>query len=101
MAWNTDRRKRLPSNCDVLRRRQLELEGFRCCHIHSNGQRCGAKATDVDHIKAKLDDHSKLQSLCAFHHRAKSGREGAAGLAKKRKKISKSFRFEDIHPSDF
>lgn len=60
---------------------------------------CLGKATDVDHIIAG-DNHSlnNLQSLCGFHHAKKSGREGAAAMRAKRRRINQSFRQTETHP---
>jgi 5-methylcytosine-specific restriction endonuclease McrA len=47
--------------------------------------RCALRATHVDHILAKsrggLDIPENLISLCARHHRSKTGREGKAAQA--------------------
>jgi hypothetical protein len=63
------------------------------------GGRCGEPATDVDHIDPG-DDHrdENLQALCDWHHKRKSGLEGAAALARKRAKIKKKYRRSEGHP---
>lgn len=75
-AWaGSTRAARLPRDWPAIRARILARDGHRCT-------RCGAPATDVDHV-IPGDDHSEnnLVSLCAADHRAKSGREGqAAGV---------------------
>lgn len=68
------RRARLPRDWPAIRQRILKRDQRRC-----TWPGCGQPATDVDHIVAG-DDHTdaNLTSLCDPHHRAKSGREGAA-----------------------
>ena len=92
MAWQgSDRRKRLPSNWEALRRAALarcydeKLGKPRCEYRFPNGGRCPRPATDVDHVKHG-DDHGlgNLQGLCADHHRRKSSREGNATQAARR-----------------
>jgi 5-methylcytosine-specific restriction protein A len=39
-----------------------------------------------------------LRSLCSWHHRQKSGAEGAAAKAAKRRAIEKKFRRTEKHP---
>ncbi|MEU0674484.1 hypothetical protein ABZ330_16590 [Streptomyces sp. NPDC006172] len=39
-----------------------------------------------------------LRSLCTWHHRQKSSREGAAAQAAKRRAIQKRFRRDEAHP---
>lgn len=102
MGWETsNRRSRLPSNWRKLREEQLKRDGYRCVAQTANG-RCAEVATDVDHIEAKTDDHSRLQSLCAGHHKAKTSREGhLAYMAKRRaqqKRIERDFGNQEQHP---
>jgi len=94
----SDRRARLPLNWESLRREVLARDGGRCRWIQ-DGRRCGAPATDVDHIRPG-DDHSlsNLRSLCGPHHQRKSSSEGAFALARKRKQIHKRFRRDEKHP---
>lgn len=78
--WDgSNRRARLPSNWGKLRAQVLERDGHRCRWPTEQqpGTRCGAAATEVDHIKAG-DDHSldNLQALCRWHHQRKSSSEG-------------------------
>ncbi len=79
MAWDksSGRRRPLPANWKQLRRDQLELDGYRCTHVREDTRRkCTAAATDVHHY-GDDDDHSKLTSLCGFHHRRITGKQGA------------------------
>ena len=97
----SDRRSRLPANWPQLRARVLRRDKHRCTWIENN-ERCPNKATDVDHRRAG-DDHSEsnLRSLCADHHKRKSGQEGAAAIAAKRKKNAQKFRRDEPHPGFF
>lgn len=67
----SNRRQRLPSNWSTLRAHVLERDAHQC--------RCGAPATDVDHVLAG-DNHdpTNLEAICARCHRAKSSAEGNA-----------------------
>ncbi|MER7922194.1 HNH endonuclease [Streptomyces sp. NPDC096057] len=83
MAWqNSTRRARLPRNWPLLRRRVLHRDGYVCQARFSEGQLCGAPATDVDHIEAG-DNHSmaNLRALCAWCHKQKSSSEGGTAAA--------------------
>lgn len=70
----------LPLNWKTeIRPRILTRDGHACqWKVSLDGTRCGAPATDVDHIGAP-DDHSdeNLQALCGSHHKRKSGGQGA------------------------
>lgn len=90
----SDRRSRLPTDWSQIRNRRLQLDGHRCQWRASPSEPiCGAPANQVDHIKAKTDDHrlEALQSLCEPHHKSKSAREGAAAFHSKRRKIKTDF----------
>lgn len=80
-AWRT---APLPKDWTTIRRQALERDYYRCQH-----QGCGAKATDVDHIKGNTNHNSNnLQSLCSYHHRVKTSSEaGKANAANRRKKL--------------
>lgn len=89
----SDRLSRLPQDWPARRQVVLTRDGHVCQHVRTDtGRRCGARATDVDHIHAD-DDHSfaNLQALCAHHHLKKSGREGgvASGAARRAKRDAK------------
>lgn len=69
----SNRRAELPADWDVRRERVLRRDRYRC-------RRCGARATDVDHIDDPADhDPANLQSLCTDCHRVKTLAEAAAG----------------------
>lgn len=100
MPWSTsDRRGRLPDNWPQLRSRILQRDGYRCTARDQYGARCAEAATDVDHISPG-DDHreANLQSLCGWHHRVKSSREGAAASAAVRRRHMRRFRRTEEHP---
>ncbi|WKU46754.1 HNH endonuclease [Streptomyces sp. VNUA116] len=100
MSWSTsDRRQRLPANWPHLRRRVLRRDGHICTARDQYGVRCAEPATDVDHIRPG-DDHreANLQSLCGWHHRVKSSREGAAAKAAVRRRNDRKFRRTEVHP---
>lgn len=95
MAWTrgskSPRAQRLPSNWPTLRRDTLARDGHRCTATSATtGQRCKARATDVDHIipdsEGGTDDRSNLTSLCRWHHGQKTASEGGRAHARKRKK---------------
>ncbi|PHQ49467.1 HNH endonuclease [Streptomyces cinnamoneus] len=100
MAWSTsDRRARLPANWPQIRIRILRRDGHRCTARDQYGVRCSELATDVDHIQPG-DDHreANLTSLCGWHHRVKSSREGAAAQAAARRHARRRFRRTERHP---
>jgi 5-methylcytosine-specific restriction enzyme A len=80
MPWAADspRRARLPADWATIRAAVLERDDYHCQHVWQ-GNACGWRASDVDHI-VRGDDHSmeNLQSLCSHHHKIKSAREGNA-----------------------
>lgn len=54
----------------------LKRDGFRCTALDGNtNERCGQKATDVDHVKGHSDELDNLTSLCAHHHHMKTSAE--------------------------
>lgn len=82
-SWRT---APLPANWTALRERTLRRDGGRCqAEGNALGAICGAKATDVDHrvpaSQGGTDELENLQSLCRFHHRQKTGREGGTAAA--------------------
>lgn len=52
------------------RARILNRDGHRC-------QKCGAPATEVDHIVRGIEDDGNLRALCTPCHRAKTQDEAA------------------------
>nr|WP_030287073.1 hypothetical protein [Streptomyces catenulae] len=100
MAWSTsNRRERLPVNWEKIRRRVLKRDSHRCTAADQYGVRCIEPASDVDHIRPG-DDHreANLTSLCGWHHRVKSSREGAAAKAAARRRHGRKFRRTEKHP---
>lgn len=95
------RAPRLPRNWRIIRADVLRRDGHRCRATLDNGARCTRRATDVDHLEPMRDDHNPdaLQSLCADHHRQKTGREGAAAsAATKRATAARRHRPQPPHP---
>lgn len=95
MPWGSKsgRTAPLPSNWPDLRDEQLVKDGHRCTYVSPDtGQRCTARATDVDHVGA-ADDHTDLTSLCSWHHDRKTGRQGATS-----KKRTRAARRAPRHP---
>lgn len=84
-GWvGSNRRERLPADWQVIRRRVLARDGYRCCWVEQ-GVRCVERATDVDHVSpGDNDDLTNLQALCGFHHGVKSGRDGGRASARAR-----------------
>lgn len=99
-GWQgSDRRLRLPPDWDKIRKRVLKRDGYRCKVKNSLGQRCPEPAVDVDHI-VNGDDHreSNLQAICDWHHRKKSGAEGAAARAAAIRRNRHKFKRTEGHP---
>lgn len=91
----SSRRARLPKDWPTIRLRILKRDGYACTWPSRNG-RCGAHATDVDHIVNSDDDQdANLRSLCRSHHKIKTGAEG--GRAAQAKRIPRS-RPAEKHP---
>lgn len=80
MGWETsDRRDTLPANWPALRAERLLIDGHRCTSTMRDGSRCRDRATDVDHPDDRTNHRVEdLRSICTWHHRRKSSREGAA-----------------------
>lgn len=77
---DSNRKAELPPDWDtVIRPAILARDGYRCVASLRDSSRCIESATDVDHI-IPGNDHSpaNLQSLCGWHHKRKSAREGQA-----------------------
>jgi hypothetical protein len=79
-GWKgSTRRATLPPNwATVIRPAVLARDGYRCMHIRDDDTRCPERATDVDHLGDR-DDHrlENLAAKCGWHHRRKSGTQGA------------------------
>lgn len=75
----------LPPNWRQLRATILNRDGHQCTAIRGDtGQRCEAKATDVDHIGDPSDHRPHmLRSLCAYHHRRVTGAQGGTAIRAK------------------
>lgn len=96
--WNgSTRRSRLPKNWKSIRARVFRRDGYRCVIPLPNGVRCPGAAEECDHIFAG-DNHdlANLQSLCHYHHSAKSGREGAAASQARKQQIANRFPKPDM-----
>ncbi|MGK0740410.1 hypothetical protein ACSHWG_00775 [Leucobacter sp. Z1108] len=95
-GWaGSTRKETLPRYWAKTRARVLRRDGRRCVAIREDtGKRCESPANQCDHIDDR-DDHrmENLQSLCEWHHLQKSGAQGGAAAALKRKKAQKQ-----IHP---
>lgn len=82
-GWHgSNRRAELPPNWRTeIRPAVLKRDGYRCRWI-TDGERCPARATDVDHMRDR-HDHSlaNLQALCGWHHARKSAAEGGTAAA--------------------
>lgn len=74
---DSNRKQRLPSNWYSLRSKVLRRDNYGCKWLDEYGKECKSKATDVDHI-LRGDNNSldNLQSLCTYHHRYKTAKEG-------------------------
>ena len=98
-SWqDSNRRDRLPPDWPAIRKRVLKRDGGKC-QAEYDGEQCGWKATDVDHIRPGDDhDESNLESLCSWHHARKSSREGNEAKAKKAAVTAQKFRRTEEHP---
>lgn len=89
------RKARLPKDWPSIRKRILQRDGYACTWTNQ-GLRCGAPATDVDHIVNNDDDSdANLRALCSSHHRTKTSGEG--GRAAQAKRIPRN-RPQEKHP---
>jgi hypothetical protein len=87
MAWEgSTRRERLPPYWRRLRAYALDRAGYQGEHTrYDTGLRCGALATDVDHIeRGDHHDVDNLQALCRWLHGRKSSREGGQASSAQR-----------------
>lgn len=94
MAWSTsNRRERLPSNWQSIRRLVFQRDRY-TCQLRLSG--CRGIATEVDHI-TRGDNHdlSNLRAVCSGCHKIKTVAE-----AQEARRIKKSRRFRPIesHP---
>lgn len=100
-GWQgSDRRSRLPSDWESkIRPRIMRRDGNRCKVMLQDDTRCPEPATDVDHIRrGDIHEDWNLQAICDWHHKQKTGREGAAAAAMQRRKNNKRFRRVEAHP---
>lgn len=72
---------RLPLDWAQRRAQVLERDGHRCTVMLSDGTRCPAVASAVDHIvNVRTDggthDLDNLRAICTWHHRHKTSAEG-------------------------
>lgn len=92
MAWKStsNRTSPLPRNWKELRRFVLKRDGYQCTAIRGDtGQRCTERATDVDHVGDDADHSPKnLTSLCAHHHRRKTGAQGGAAIRQRERTVA-------------
>lgn len=100
MPWSTsNRRAELPADWDSTRRpRVLARDGHRCVARMRDGSRCPTTTgLEVDHIGDRLDhEDANLQTLCRWHHRAKTQGESAA--ARRRRPRERRARPAESHP---
>jgi 5-methylcytosine-specific restriction endonuclease McrA len=97
-SWaNSNRRARLPRDWNARRAQVFRRDNFRCVIPLPDGTRCPGAAEECDHIFPG-DNHSlsNLQSLCSWHHKQKSSREGADALAAKKARIASRFPKPDM-----
>lgn len=100
MAWGP-RGRDLPSNWAAIRDEVFKRDGWRCRAILPSGARCPrgratGHAIECDHM-GERDDHRviNLQTLCATHHKRKTGQEALAA----RRPRKGPGRREEEHPS--
>ncbi|UOR02083.1 hypothetical protein MUN77_01745 [Leucobacter allii] len=88
VARPTDRKETLPPDWWRIRGHVLKRDGHRCQHVrYDTGRKCGKHANQVDHINDRNDhSYSNLQSLCDYHHQAKTSSQGGTAAALKRRK---------------
>lgn len=80
----------LPSNWTALRNACFGRDGHRCTWRFDNGGLCGSKnRIECDHVnRFGPDELWNLQTLCWYHHKAKSSREAGIASAERRKRIA-------------
>lgn len=98
-GWKgSNRRSRLPTDWEQIRRDILDRDGSQCQHVrYDTGHKCLLPAHDVDHIINNDDDsYTNLQALCPWHHKQKSGREGGTASGKARR--ARAQQAKPLHP---
>ena len=94
MTWTPGAAIRnLPANWSLIRANVLTRDAYTCV-------KCGAYATDVDHIGHR-DDHSlgNLRALCHACHSKRTAMQGGKAAAEKFRKVKESLqRPEEPHP---
>lgn len=76
----------LPPDWPDIRARILARDGHACTWRDHYQRRCGAPATDVDHIGDPADhSDTNLRALCSTHHKRRSASQGGKAAAAKRR----------------
>jgi len=99
-GWqNSDRKFRLPSNWESIRKQVHRRDQSRCQVRLPSGAFCLEVAVDVDHIRHG-DDHrlENLRCICDWHHSKKSAAEGARAYNAKMRQSRAKFRRVEQHP---
>lgn len=100
-GWQgSNRRLELPPDWEKIRLAVLGRDRYRCQHIRfDTGEKCGRYANQVDHIDNR-DSYAliDLQSLCQYHHREKSSREGGQASQAARRRRWGGKPVKPLHP---
>lgn len=97
-GWiGSDRRDHLPKNWPAIRRAQLDRDNGQCTHRSVYGDRCLEPATDVHHLGDRRD-HTRLTSLCSWHHDEITNTEAANALHRKLAKKRERFDNREARP---
>jgi len=95
-GWtSSSRRTELPPDWPAIRTRILTRDGYRCTWI-TDGRRCQARATDVDHVGDKHDHRDEnLRALCSECHKRRTQAQAKQAQAAQR---AKARRPTEPHP---
>lgn len=87
--WNnSDRRSRLPSNWEHLRKVVGKRDGWLCQWALEDGTRCELPGNQIDHIvPSGSNEIENLRCLCQAHHAIKSSREGGRARQEELRKL--------------